>query len=234
MFVSRQSKKYRLFKLLGFPVYSDISFFILLLVFVYLSSGSGPQGTIYGIIFALVALLGIIIHELGHALAVRKLGYGESTIFLHGLGGVTQWRNAPQRTRDQIIIALAGPGAGIAVGLAGFFLFLIAGPLDDFLLNSLLSAWIWVNLGWSVFNLMPIWPMDGGKVVRAVLVSPGKGGKGGLVLSLRLSMMTGGLLLCAGLYFHMLFVVIIMAMLLYSNYQELQRLKGPPSSFYGY
>jgi Zn-dependent protease len=234
MFVSRQSKKYRIFRLFGFPVYSDISFFILLLVFVYLSSGSGPQGTIYGVIFSLVALFGIIIHELGHALAVRKLGYGESTILLHGLGGVTQWRKAPKRKRDQIIIALAGPGAGISVGLIGCLVYLITGPQNDFLLNSLLSAWIWVNLGWSFFNLMPIWPMDGGKVVRAALVGPRRSAKEGVILSLRVSIVTGGLLLCAGLYFHMLFVVIIMAMLLYSNYQELQRLKGPKSSFYGY
>lgn len=228
-----QGNRFRLFRIAGFPVFAEPSLLILLILFLVLGASGGAAGTIWGLIFAVVAVGSIILHELGHAMAVRRLGYGESVIVLHGLGGLTQWRGEASR-RDRILISLAGPGVNVVLGSIALVIVLITGLPDEFLARSAVQAWLFVNLGWAAFNLMPIWPLDGGHVTRYALATPGRPQRETLRLSLTISMVAAGLLIAAGLYYRQLFVAILLGFILFSNYQEYQRLKGPPPSFYGY
>ena len=108
LFGAGQGQRFRLFKILGFPVFAESSVLFLIVLFLFMGASGGARATVGSLVFIAVAFVSIVIHELGHALAVRRLGHGESTIVLHGLGGVCQWRGAPSG-RDRILIALAGP-----------------------------------------------------------------------------------------------------------------------------
>lgn len=226
-----QGRKYKLFKLLGFPIYAESSALFLLLLFVLMSAGTGAQGTIRGLVFAAVAFISIVFHEMGHALAIRGLGHGESEIVLHGLGGVCRWRGRATR-RDRILIALAGPAAGLVLGGIAWLVWALVGPPGEFLLRAFMWAMLWINIVWSLFNLMPIWPLDGGHVVRYALAGR-TSQRQSVALSLQVSMVAAGLLIAVGLMFREVFVVVLLGFILYNNYQEFQSLKGPPTSAYG-
>ncbi len=98
-------------------------------------------------------------------------------------------------------------------------------------------AWVFVNVGWSVFNLLPVWPMDGGHVVRYALASRRRAPSRSQQISLTISMVTAGLLIFLAVGRRQPYIAIFMAFMLYSNYVEYQRIdrpRGPSNSFYGY
>ena len=122
----------------------------------------GPQGAVV-IGFAMTGLaLSVILHELGHALAARRYGIGTEHITLYPMGGVAAIERMPEDPDQEIAIALAGPAVN-------FLLAAIAGWI--YLLTSSPWAMIFVisNLGMGAFNLLPAYPMDGGRVLRALL-----------------------------------------------------------------
>jgi stage IV sporulation protein FB len=116
----------------------------------------------------------VTLHEYGHALTARRFGIRTRHITLLPIGGVALLESMPKDPRQEIIVALAGPAVNVAIAL---FLFLILeitsqpGSLMNLnlgrgaILPTLLSA----NLILALFNLLPAFPMDGGRVLRAVL-----------------------------------------------------------------
>ncbi len=138
----------------------------------------------------LVVFVSVLVHELGHALAFRAFGY-PSTIQLMMFGGVTTPAiDAPLSWWKDVVSTLAGPLFGASLG----FLCLWASgafPWGETVYRALRIAFT-ANAGWAILNLLPILPMDGGRVSRALL---GRiFGRGGVVASLGL-----GVLTCAGL-----------------------------------
>lgn len=118
-------------------------------------------------IWVAILFVSILIHELGHALAVMRHGI-RPEIVLHGLGGTTYW-DAPWgiRRRDHIVISLAGPVAGLVFGgLVYAAVTLIPhGPLPGFV-SAAISMLLYVNIAWSFINLIPVLPFDGGHVLE--------------------------------------------------------------------
>ena len=122
-------------------------------------------------VFPLVAAVfgSIVLHELGHALMARWYGIGTHDITLYMIGGVARLKRMPRSAGPEILIALAGPAVNVAIasGLAGVIgLSRVLGLPWDFWLE-LLS----INVGLCLFNLLPVFPMDGGRVFRALLSS---------------------------------------------------------------
>ena len=115
-----------------------------------------------------VVLVGVLLHELGHALAGRAFGFSPH-IELHGFGGLTGWQGGGQLTnlRD-VLISVAGPAVGIVVGLISLGFMISVAPPNGTFTHFLLLSLVWVNLGWAVLNLLPILPLDGGRVAGAV------------------------------------------------------------------
>ena len=119
-----------------------------------------------------VALLGsIVLHELGHALMARRYGIGTADITLYLFGGVARLDRMPRSAGPELLIALAGPAVNFAIVLA------LAGltGLADFLrirYPEFVSVVLTLNLGLGLFNLLPVFPMDGGRVLRAILSHP--------------------------------------------------------------
>ena len=156
------SSRIRVCSAFGIPVYLDFSLIILLVMFVT-SSGSFS----YGLSFALALALSIVAHELGHALTARAFGYGTRDITLSLLGGCASLIALPRKAWQEFLTAIAGPGVSFALaGLA--FLALLFMPLDQWT-ATLLSYTVWMNLMLGIFNLLPGFPMDGGRVFRSLM-----------------------------------------------------------------
>jgi stage IV sporulation protein FB len=170
MFASASGKSYPLFRAFGTPVSAQPSTLLLVLIILWFYGSGGPQQLIAAAIIAVVALGSIIAHELGHAYAIRRLGYGGSRIVLGMLGGVTQWRARPTRW-DSIKISLAGPAVSLSLGALGFLLWSADAPWmqDSRMLRTFVTALAALNILWGVFNLIPIFPMDGGRALRTYL-----------------------------------------------------------------
>jgi stage IV sporulation protein FB len=164
-----------------------ISWTALLLALFYLSGYAGTSGGVAaGLSVAAAVFFSILVHELGHAVVARYLGYGPCTIILHGFGGVTIHRRAKDNAAIQI--SLAGPAAGIGFGVFVFYLSKALGvsELGNPILYATVHTLLWFNLFWSVFNLLPIYPLDGGHVSEALLkgsLGPVNGRKATAVLS---------------------------------------------------
>ncbi len=150
---------------------AGIDFFIhptFLLLASVIGFGGGGLG---GVLLFLLVFLCVSLHEYGHALMARRFGYATESITLYPIGGVARMRGLPKSPGAEILVALAGPAVNFAIVL------LILGVLSldssattredmlDALLRNLLAA----NLLLGCFNLIPAFPMDGGRVLRALL-----------------------------------------------------------------
>ncbi len=149
-------KSWRLGTLFGFPIEINASFLILLAV-VLLAFGG-----LSGLLIVLLAFASVLLHELGHALVARKLNVYVSGIELSFFGGAAKMVQAPNRAHDELMIAAAGPAVSLALGGAGLGL----AALTHFPLFALIG---WINLVIAGFNLIPALPMDGGRILRALL-----------------------------------------------------------------
>jgi Zn-dependent protease len=110
-----------------------------------------------------VALFGsVVLHELGHALAARAFGIETAHITLYPFGGIAAIKGMPDAPLTELTVAIAGP-------LVNFVLFAMFLPLWLVFGGSVLATMAGINLIMGVFNLVPAFPMDGGRVLRAVL-----------------------------------------------------------------
>ena len=149
-------------KVLGIPTKIDPSFFVLSL-FLGASRGLNPSLLLEWLI---VVFISVLLHELGHALVARRFGLSPQ-ITLYSMGGLTSWSEVTEISPpNHIAISLAGPAAGF---LLGGVLFLTAPTLLRAVPSDLLTVayydLLWVNIGWGIFNLFPILPLDGGHVL---------------------------------------------------------------------
>ncbi|HMF37079.1 MAG TPA: site-2 protease family protein [Isosphaeraceae bacterium] len=120
----------------------------------------------------IVALFGcVVLHELGHALMARRFGIETLDITLYPIGGVARLQRMPRAPGAELLIALAGPAVNFAIvaGLVGLELLGIGGMESDSSLGAFLAGLMLVNLILGLFNLIPAFPMDGGRVLRALL-----------------------------------------------------------------
>jgi Zn-dependent protease len=149
-------KSWRLGAILGFPVEINLSF-LLLLAFVFLAFGGLP-----GVILMLLVFGSVQLHELGHAVVARQLGVRVSGIELSFFGGAAKMVQLPRTATHELLIAAAGPAVSLVLGGLGLGL----GALTHV---SLLSWLGWTNFVIAAFNLIPALPMDGGRILRALL-----------------------------------------------------------------
>jgi Zn-dependent protease len=158
------------FRLLGFPVRVHPWFW---LGSVLLGANTLDLGIQYLAIWVVIVFVSILVHEMGHALAFRRFG-ADAEIILYAFGGLAVPTHAISGRGRRIIVALAGPIAGfILCGLVyGSNQALEWGVATNGLARNgpevafLYDVLIWINLYWGLFNLLPVFPLDGGQVSR--------------------------------------------------------------------
>jgi Zn-dependent protease len=149
-------KSWRLGTVLGFPVELNVSF-LLLLGLVLLAFGG-----LMGVGLVLILFASVLVHELGHALVARMLNVRVSGIELSFFGGAAKMTEMPRTANHEAAIAAAGPAVSLAIGGLGLGL--------GSVLGSPLWAWIgYANFVLAAFNMIPALPMDGGRILRALL-----------------------------------------------------------------
>ncbi|HEY3449614.1 MAG TPA: site-2 protease family protein [Myxococcales bacterium] len=166
---------WRLGRLFGIDVKIHYTFALLLLAIgaVHFFSGGLPAAAA-GVAFAAALFGSVLLHELGHALAARRFGIQTWDITLLPIGGVAQLERMPTRPIAEAAIALAGPAVNVAIAaaLAGWiWLVGAAEPLEavGVATGSFATRLAVANLGLALFNLIPAFPLDGGRVLRAAL-----------------------------------------------------------------
>ena len=154
--------------------------------------GLGPWSYLAGFAFAVLLYLSVLLHEVAHAVVARRHGLGVSSITLHFLGGMTAVAGESRRPREELLVAAAGPVASLAIGGAAYLLWqTLPGGLVGLAVGGLAFA----NLFVGVLNLVPGLPLDGGRILRALVwaasgdlhrgtVVAGWGGRAAAVLAL--------------------------------------------------
>jgi len=151
--------------------------FLILLAWVALVSYQQVRtlsGTVNGVLFILAVFASVILHEYGHALTARRFGVQTREITLLPIGGVAQLERIPSEPRQELIVALAGPLVTVGIVLILWIILSAAGlpTSTNVLLEGrapFLSRLMWVNIWLAAFNIIPAFPMDGGRVLRSAL-----------------------------------------------------------------
>ncbi len=151
----------RLFSVRGIPVSAHWS-----LVLAVGLMGWRAGSLVVGVVVVVLLFSSVLLHELGHALVARRFGLPIAGIDLNVFGGTARMAAAPRSPGEEVAIAIAGPLVSLALALVGFA-GLVAAPTWA----PVLSFVAWANLGLFLFNLLPALPMDGGRVLRAILAS---------------------------------------------------------------
>ncbi len=154
---------------LGFEFRVDPNALVVLGLYALMGARAGAGGVLTGVLLAAVVFGSILVHELGHAITARAFGLGPVSITLHGFGGLTQYRRGASGLQG-ILVTAAGPLAGFALGTVSLVLGLVAlGVLGPGLVTTVFDQLVWVNFFWSAFNLLPMYPMDGGVITLHAL-----------------------------------------------------------------
>lgn len=168
------------FRLGSIPIRIHGAFF-----FIALFLGMNQQDPRLIAIWVAVVFVSVLVHELGHALMGRAFGLAPR-IDLHGMGGTTSWTSGPRiGNGKRVAISLAGPFAGFLLGAAVFLFATRLPPLNP-LAKDAIRQMLFVNIGWGIFNLLPLLPLDGGNVMRATIdaATNGRGEKPARIVSI--------------------------------------------------
>lgn len=166
---------WRVGRLFGIPVYLHTTFLMLMgfLVLVEWRQSGDFVAAMAGPLFVLAVFATVILHELGHALTARRFGIRTKDITLLPIGGIARLERMPDEPRQELWVALAGPAVNVAIAGLGLAVSALAGR--DLTLAfptaslDVVSRFISINVWLAIFNLIPAFPMDGGRVLRALL-----------------------------------------------------------------
>ena len=163
-----------LFRVRGIQLSLHFSFVLWLAFFAW--SGyqeSGVPGMFWSSVTLLAFFTCVVLHELGHSLTARRFGIGVRRILLMPIGGMAEFDSIPREPRREFLITIAGPAVNFAI--AGVLWALQGPPLawglgsnPSSLVELLDTLLVW-NVWMGLFNLIPVFPMDGGRILRSIL-----------------------------------------------------------------
>ncbi|HKJ59114.1 MAG TPA: site-2 protease family protein [Halobacteriales archaeon] len=184
-------RKFRIGSLFGIPIQLDLTFLIVLPLFAWLIGSqieglaetltmlwgvsfdvgmltAGSMPWIIGIVAALGLFVGVVLHELGHSLVAMRYGFEIDSITLWIFGGIAQFTEMPEDWKQELTVAIAGPAVSVVLG-AGLYAVFVALPEQFGATRFVVGYLALLNVVLAAFNLLPGFPMDGGRVLRALL-----------------------------------------------------------------
>jgi Zn-dependent protease len=227
----------RVGKLFGIPLFIHPTFLLLPAWVALTNPGVGLAALAFLMVWVLALFGCVVLHELGHALTARAFGIGTRDITLYPIGGVARLEKMGEKPAQELCIAVAGPAVNLVlallltpVALLGFFVapgetlsFSPEGGAALLVLKFLTLLWL-SNLGLMLFNLLPCFPMDGGRVLRALL-SLGLGTlratEIAAALGIVLAVLIGGL----ALFTHNLMTVVLAVFVVVAGQAELRAIR---------
>lgn len=164
----------------GIGVYMHATFLLIIawVILIHWSAGHDLATIASGVVFVLALFLCVVLHEFGHALTARRYGIKTRDITLLPIGGVARLERMPDDPMQEFWVALAGPAVTVAIAVLLYVWLQITGgfvPIDKLTLTqgSFIERLMLVNVFLFVFNIIPAFPMDGGRVLRALLALHG-------------------------------------------------------------
>jgi Zn-dependent protease len=168
-----------LFRVFGIRLAAHFTFLLLVTYAAWAGWTDNPADRWMGLAvdLALIVLLFtcIVLHELGHSLTARRFGIGVSRILLLPIGGMAEFDSIPRQPRRELLISLAGPAVNFSIVL--LLLLFLPWPRDwgretvEFSARGMGDLLLRINLIMGGFNLLPVFPMDGGRIFRALLAT---------------------------------------------------------------
>ncbi|UPW01951.1 CBS domain-containing protein [Halorussus gelatinilyticus] len=175
----------------GIPIKLDLTFLLVLPVFAWLigsqvgtlveslnllfgtelNSAALTAGNLelaLGAVAAIGLFVGVVLHELGHSLVAMRFGFPIDSITLWIFGGIARLTETPEEWKQELLIAVAGPAVSLALGVVSY-LALFVTPTEFQSAQFVLGYLALINVTLAIFNLLPGFPMDGGRVLRALL-----------------------------------------------------------------
>jgi Zn-dependent protease/CBS domain-containing protein len=165
---------FKLGKIFGIQFQIHVTF-LFLLVFIFLAGlRRGPEQALLGVFFICAIFACVLIHEIGHSLIARRFGIEAKSITLLPIGGVATMEEIPEKPGQEIAISIVGPFINLAIaGILYLFIGTWSGMITPSLypdsVQDLFTRLIGINIILAAFNLIPAFPMDGGRVLRGIL-----------------------------------------------------------------
>jgi Zn-dependent protease len=169
------SWSWRVATIAGIGIYVHWTFILILGCAAYVYAREGGAGAIVeGLAFIIAVFACIVAHELGHALTARRFGIRTRDITLLPIGGLARLERMPDDPTQELLVAVGGPAVTLAIAALLLAVSVVLWPAEELLNLDLVEGRFLVRLGWVNaillgFNLLPAFPMDGGRVLRAVL-----------------------------------------------------------------
>ena len=193
----------------------------------------GIGGTIYGFVLVLSIFCLVLLHELGHSMMAHEYGLRVRDITLVPFGGIARIEQMPSRPRAEAMISVAGPLVNLAIALLILPMLLMVGlasgnsslqdfaqfGLGDVSLTGFLFYLLLANLTLAIFNLLPAFPMDGGRILRAG-VTPFVGRQGATTVAVAIGVTLGILIGIMGLISGEYLIVVVMAFVILAAFAE--------------
>jgi len=185
-------RSYRIGSLFGIPIQLDVTFLLVLPLFAYLIAGqvadtvalvnqlpqiaidpsaleAQPTRWLIGTAAAVGLFASVVLHELGHSLTAMRFGYTIDSITLWIFGGIASLSEMPEDWKQELAVAIAGPIVSLALGVLAYAAVALVVPASFSAVAFVFAYLALMNVALAVFNMMPGFPMDGGRVLRALL-----------------------------------------------------------------
>jgi Zn-dependent protease/CBS domain-containing protein len=171
------STRWHLFRLLGIPIGVDASWLVILALLTWTLVGefrkieglSPAASWLLGLVTALGFFACIVLHEMGHAVVARRRGIPIRGITLFLFGGVAELEGEPKDAPSEFLMAIAGPLVSLVLAAAFWILWVVGRGTWPQALTAMLFFLAWINTAVLVFNMLPAFPLDGGRVLRSIL-----------------------------------------------------------------
>lgn len=166
----------------GIKIKIHWTFFLLIIwiVFDQMKRGGNTESIVYNVVFIFTVFLCVVLHELGHALMAKRFKIVTKKITLLPIGGVASLERIPESPKQEFLVSIAGPLVNICIAVLLYYIIPVNAILNQnlndsymflssFTIQNFLFYLFLVNVGLVLFNLIPAFPMDGGRVLRAFL-----------------------------------------------------------------